>query len=258
MDFLLLVGRWLVDPAHWQGSDGIPTRLVEHIHLSVESVVIGALIALPVGVTLGHYGRFGALAINISNAGRAIPSFGILVIAFQVFGLGDLPIVLALTALAVPPMLTNSYVALSEVDPDIQEAARGMGYRELAQLLRVELPLAVPLLMAGIRTSAVQVVATATLAAVIAAGGLGRFTIGGFGFSEGSVLAELYGQALQHDGYTVTFKLNLGNREVVGPALKSGQIDIYIGYAATDLEFYNKSAGEATGDAAATVSKLNS
>jgi len=161
MDFLLLVGRWLVDPAHWQGSDGIPTRLVEHIHLSVESVVIGALIALPVGVTLGHYGRFGALAINISNAGRAIPSFGILVIAFQVFGLGDLPIVLALTALAVPPMVTNSYVALREVDPDIRDAARGMGYRELAQVLRVELPLAVPLIMAGIRTSAVQVVATA-------------------------------------------------------------------------------------------------
>src|SRR5437764_9853370 len=180
MDFLLLVGRWLVDPGHWQGSDGIPTRLVEHIHLSVESVVIGALIALPVGVTLGHYGRFGALAINISNAGRAIPSFGILVIAFQVFGLGDLPIVLALTALAVPPMVTNSYVALREVDPDIRDAARGMGYRELAQVLRVELPLAVPLIMAGIRTSAVQVVATATLAALIAGGGFGRYIIDGF------------------------------------------------------------------------------
>src|SRR5438477_6443935 len=180
MDFLLLVGRWLVDPGHWQGSDGIPTRLVEHIHLSVESVVIGALIALPVGVTLGHYGRFGALAINISNAGRAIPSFGILVIAFQVFGLGDLPIVLALTALAIPPMVTNSYVALREVDPDIRDAARGMGYRELAQVLRIELPLAVPLIMAGVRTSAVQVVVTATLAALIAGGGFGRYIVDGF------------------------------------------------------------------------------
>src|SRR2546429_7396554 len=184
MDFLLLVGRWLVDPGHWQGSDGIPTRLVEHIHLSVESVVIGALIALPVGVTLGHYGRFGALAINISNAGRAVPSFGILVIAFQVFGLGDLPIVLALTALAVPPMVTNSYVALREVDPDIREAARGMGYRELAQVLRVELPLAVPLIMAGVRTSAVQVVATATLAAVVAGGGFGRYIVDGLARSD--------------------------------------------------------------------------
>src|SRR5438094_7675130 len=180
MDFLGLVWRWLADPNHWQGSDGIPTRLVEHIHLSGESVLIGAAIALPAGIALGHYGRFGALAINISNAGRAVPSFGILVIAFQVFGLGDLPIVLALTALAVPPMVTNSYVALREVDPDIRDAARGMGYRALAQVLRIELPLAVPLIMAGIRTSAIQVVATATVAALIAGGGLGRYIVDGF------------------------------------------------------------------------------
>src|SRR5881398_3011125 len=180
MDFLGLVWRWLADPNHWQGSDGIPTRLVEHIHLSGESVLIGAAIALPAGIALGHYGRFGALAINISNAGRAVPSFGILVIAFQVFGLGDLPIILALTALAIPPMVTNSYVALREVDPDIREAARGMGYRELPLVLRIEVPLAVPLIMAGIRTSAVQVVATATLAAAIAGGGLGRYIIDGF------------------------------------------------------------------------------
>jgi osmoprotectant transport system permease protein len=171
--------RWFADAAHWTGSDGIPTRLTEHIQLSAESVAIGALIALPIGIVLGHYGRFGDLAINISNVGRAVPSFGILVIAFQVFGLGDFPIVLSLTALAIPPMLTNSYVALREVDPDVKDAARGMGYRELAQVLRVELPLAVPLLMAGVRTSAVQVVATATLAALIAGGGLGRYIIDG-------------------------------------------------------------------------------
>jgi len=180
MSFLELVWRWFVDPAHWQGSDGIPTRLVEHLHLSAESVAIGALIALPVGITLGHYGRFGNLAINISNTGRAIPSFGLLVIAFQLFGLGDGPIIIALTALAVPPMVTNSYVALREVDRDVKDAARGMGYRELAQVLRVELPLAVPLIMAGVRTSAVQVVATATLAAIIAGGGFGRYIIDGF------------------------------------------------------------------------------
>lgn len=176
--------QWLTDPAHWQGIDGIPTRLVEQIHLSIESVAIGAVIALPIGIGLGHYGRFGNLAINISNVGRAVPSFAILVIAFQVFGLGDVPIVLALTALAVPPMVTNSYVALREVDPDVKDAARGMGYRELAQLLRVELPLAVPLIMAGVRTSAVQVVATATLAALIAGGGLGRYIVDGLARSD--------------------------------------------------------------------------
>src|SRR5438309_9846580 len=174
MPILVRVVQWFLDPAHWTGSDGIPIRLLQHVQLSAESVLIGALIALPVGIALGHYGRFGNLAINISNAGRAVPSFGILVIAFQVFGLGDLPIILSLTALAIPPMVTNSYVGLREVDPDVKDAARGMGYRELAQLLRVELPLAVPLVMAGIRTSAVQVVATATLAALIAGGGFGR------------------------------------------------------------------------------------
>ena len=144
MSFLGLVWLWFADPAHWQGSGGVPTRLVEHLHLSVEAVLIGAVIALPIGIALGHYGRFGNLAMNISNTGRAVPSFGLLVLAFQIFGLGDGPIILALTALAIPPMVTNSYVALREVDPDIKEAARGMGYRELAQVLRVELPLADP------------------------------------------------------------------------------------------------------------------
>ena len=180
MSFLAKVIAWFADPTNWQGSDGIPTRLLEHVELSAEAVAAGALIALPIGIALGHYGRFGNLAINLSNVGRAVPSFALLVIAFQAFGLGNLPIIFALTALAIPPMLTNAYVALSEVDPDIKEAARGMGYRQLPQLLRVELPLAVPLLMAGIRTSAVQVVATATLAAEIAGGGLGRFIIDGY------------------------------------------------------------------------------
>jgi osmoprotectant transport system permease protein len=179
VSFLQAVWRWFTDSAHWQGSDGIPTRFSEHLQLSIESVVIGIVIALPIGIALGHYGRFGNLAINISNVGRAIPSFGILVIAFLLFGLGNLPILVALAALAIPPMVTNSYVAMREVDPDVRDAARGMGYRELAQVLRIELPLAIPLIMAGVRTSAVQVVATATLAALIAGGGFGRYIVDG-------------------------------------------------------------------------------
>lgn len=173
------VAGWFADRAHWSGPEGIPTRLTEHVHLSAESVLIGAVIALPIGIVLGHYGRFGNVAINISNVGRAVPSFALLVIAFQVFGLGDTPIIISLTALAIPPMVTNSYVAMREVDADVKDAARGMGYRELAQILRVELPLALPLIMAGIRTSAVQVVATATLAALIAGGGFGRYIVDG-------------------------------------------------------------------------------
>lgn len=181
MENLVNVIHWFASPAHWNGSDGIPTRFVEHVELSVVSVAIGAAIALPIGIVLGHYGRFGGLAMSLSNVGRAIPSIALLVLAFQIFGLGNLPIVIALTALAIPPMVTNSYVAMREVDPDVKEAARGMGYREPAQILKVELPLAVPLVMAGIRTSAVQVVATATLAALIAGGGFGRYIIDGFG-----------------------------------------------------------------------------
>lgn len=180
LSFLGGVLRWFADGSHWSGPDGIPTRLGEHLQLSVEAVALGAVIALPIGVLLGHYGRFGAAAVSVSNVGRAVPSFGILVLAFQAFGLGDGPIIIALTALAIPPIVTNSYVALREVDPDVKDAARGMGYRDLAQLVGVELPLAVPLIMAGIRTSAVQVVATATLAALIAGGGLGRYIVDGF------------------------------------------------------------------------------
>jgi len=179
MGFLHDVLVWFADPANWSGDNGIPQRLREHAQISAESVLIGAAIALPIGIVLGHYGRFGDLAINISNVGRALPSFGIVIIAFQIFSLGDTPIIICLVALAIPPVVTNSYVALREVDPDIKEAARGMGYRGLAQLLRVELPLAVPLLMAGIRTSAVQVVATATLAALIGGGGFGRYVFDG-------------------------------------------------------------------------------
>jgi osmoprotectant transport system permease protein len=203
METLVKVVQWFVDPAHWSGSDGIPTRFVEHVQLSAESVLIGAVIALPIGIVLGHYGRFGNAAINISNVGRAIPTFALLVLSFQIFGLGDAPIIISLTALAIPPMVTNSYVALREVDPDIKEAARGMGYRELAQIMRVELPLAVPLIMAGIRTSAVQVVATATLAALIAGGGFGRYIIDGlaqFDFTKmvaGAILVALLALATE-------------------------------------------------------------
>ena len=206
MTFLLSVAQWLTDPAHWQGSDGIPVRLAQHVQLSAESVALGALIALPIGIVLGHFGRFGNLAINISNIGRAVPSFGLLVIAFQVLGLGDGPIILALTALAIPPMVTNSYVALREVDPEIREAARGMGYRALAQLLRVELPLAVPLIMAGIRTSAVQVVATATLAALIAGGGLGRYIVDGLAQQ---IYAKEFAGAVLVAGLALTTEVSL-------------------------------------------------
>ena len=180
MSFLLDVARWFASPAHWQGADGIPTRLGEHMLMSTAAILAAALIALPIGILLGHYGRGGAVAINVSNIGRAIPSFAILVIAVQLVGIGAKPAFIALLALGAPPILTNTYVGLREVNKDLREAARGLGMTGGQVLRQVELPLAMPLIMSGIRTSAVQVVATATLAAAVAWGGLGRYIIDGF------------------------------------------------------------------------------
>jgi osmoprotectant transport system permease protein len=184
MNFANQIVQWFLNPAHWQGDGGVPHRTLEHLAMSGASVLTAALIALPVGIAIGHFGRGGILAINISNIGRAVPSFAVLVIAVQLFGIGALPAYIALVALAIPPMVTNSYIGMREVDADVREAARGMGMRERAVLLRIELPIALPLIMAGIRTSAVNVVATATLAALVAWGGLGRFIVDGFGLQD--------------------------------------------------------------------------
>jgi osmoprotectant transport system permease protein len=184
MNFANQVLQWFLNGAHWQGDGGIPHRTFEHLAMSGASVLTAALIALPVGIAIGHFGRGGILAISISNIGRAVPSFAVLVIAVELFGIGALPAFIALVALAIPPMVTNSYIGMREVDADVREAARGMGMRDRAVLWRVELPIALPLIMAGIRTSAVNVVATATLAALVAWGGLGRFIVDGFGLQD--------------------------------------------------------------------------
>jgi osmoprotectant transport system permease protein len=179
MRFLGDVIRWFTTGSHWTGDAGAIHRLTEHVTMSVASLVVAAAVALPLGIWLGHTGRGGALAINVSNVGRAIPSFAILVIAAQIVGIGWRPAFVALVALAIPPMVTNSYVGMREVDADVREAARGMGMSSRESLWRVELPVALPLVMAGVRTAAVQVVATATIAALVAWGGLGRFIVDG-------------------------------------------------------------------------------
>jgi osmoprotectant transport system permease protein len=179
VSFIGQVLQWFLDGSHWQGDFGIPNRLFEHVSMSVESLAAAALIALPIGVTLGHVGRGGNLAINVSNVGRAVPSFALLVIAVQLVGIGFWPAFIALVALGIPPIVTNSYIGMREVDADVREAAKGMGMRDRAVLWQIELPIAAPLIMAGVRTSAVNIVATATLAALVAWGGLGRFIVDG-------------------------------------------------------------------------------
>lgn len=178
---------WFTTAEHWRGDFGVPHRLTEHALMSAGALAVALVIGLPLGIWLGHRGRGGALAINVSNIGRAIPSLAILALVQQAIGLsgwpgfGARPALVALVALAVPPLVTNAYVGMREVDADVVEAARGMGMTGGELLWRVELPIALPLVMAGVRTAAVQVVATATLAAVTAWGGLGRFIVDGFG-----------------------------------------------------------------------------
>lgn len=179
MSFLREAARWATAGEHWRGQAGIPHRLEEHVVMSMLAVLAALVIALPIGLVLGHLGKGGVLAVNISNVGRAVPSFAILVIGVQLFGIGAKPAFLALLALGVPPVMTNTYVGMTEVDGEMVEAARGMGMTGRQVMLRVELPVALPLIMAGVRTSAVNVVATASLAALVAWGGLGRYIVDG-------------------------------------------------------------------------------
>jgi len=177
--FLSHVVTWFTTASRWQGDHGIVHRLVEHVGMSAAATLTAVAIALPIGLVLGHTGKGALLAVNVSNVGRAIPSFALLVFGVQLFGIGAKPAYIALVALAIPPITTNTYTGVRQVDPDVVEAARGMGMRERGILARVELPVAMPLVMAGVRTAGVQVVATATLAAVVAWGGLGRYIVDG-------------------------------------------------------------------------------
>src|SRR5919201_6679252 len=184
MPFVVGVAQWLLDPTHWQGSDGIPTRVGEHVLLSGVALLIAALIALPLGVGFGHVGRGGLLVINLAGIGRALPSLAILALALPLafrlgLGLGFWPTVIALVPLGVPTILLSSFTAIREVDRDVVEVARGMGMGEWQVVGKIELPLAATLIVDGIRTTAVTIVATATLGALVASGGLGRYLVDG-------------------------------------------------------------------------------
>ena len=177
---------WLTDGTHWQGSDGITRRLLEHLAYSLTAVVIAALVAIPLGLYIGHTGRGRVLVVNLAGAARAIPSLGLLFIAVLWLGpkfTGDVaylaPAGIVLVVLAIPPILSGAYAGVESVEPNARDAARGMGMRGPQVLFQVELPCALPLIMSGIRSGTLQVIATATIAAVVGLGGLGRFLIDG-------------------------------------------------------------------------------
>jgi len=170
---------YLLDPTSWSGDGSIPQRVVEHLGYTALTVVIAAAIALPVGLLIGHTNRGAFLAINIGNAGRALPTFGLLSLMVVLMGTGLVPALIALVVLAVPPILASTYAGIRSVDRSAVDAAVGMGMRPRHVLFRAEVPMALPLIISGLRSSTLQVCATATVAAYVGLGGLGRFLVDG-------------------------------------------------------------------------------
>jgi osmoprotectant transport system permease protein len=195
---------WLSDGAHWHGADGIPTRLLQHLGYSALILLVALAIGLPLGLLIARTGNpLAFLVINTANAFRALPTLGLLVLIYLLTTGGESAALIPLVALAIPPILLNTYEGIRQVEPQVKDAASGMGMTGLQILLRVELPIAVPLLMLGVRTAAVQVVATATVAAYINLGGLGGYIMDGILLREygavvgGSILVVILAISVQ-------------------------------------------------------------
>lgn len=184
------VWEWFTDPANWTGENGIPVRTWEQLEISFFAMAIALVIALPVALTLGHLRKGVFLATNVGNIGRAVPTLGVLTILASIpeIGIGNLAAILALALFAIPPVLTNTFTGIASVDDEVRDAANGMGMGGFAILSKVEVPLAMPLIAAGIRTATVQVVATASLAALVGGGGLGRYVVDGFALQDNTLI----------------------------------------------------------------------
>jgi osmoprotectant transport system permease protein len=188
---------WLFDPVNWAGPQGVPQRLVEHLGYTALTLLISIVIAVPLGAWIGHTGRGGFLVVGLANGLRALPTLGLLVLLVGAIGIGLTGPLVALVVLAVPPILAGTYAGVRNVDNAVVDAARGMGMRGRDVLFQVELPNALPLIIGGVRSSVLQVISTATIAAFVALGGLGRFIVDGLAIRDfgqmigGSVLVAL-------------------------------------------------------------------
>jgi len=180
MSFFSYAWDWLTNGANWHGSGNIPYQILAHLGYSALPLAIAAVIAIPSGVLIGHRGgRAADVVINVANAFRAIPTLGFLILLAVDVGVSTIAWLLPLIVLAIPPMLINACAGVVAVDPDVRDAAQGVGMTTWTQIIRVEVPIAIPLILLGLRTSAIFVVATATIAAYIGFGGLGRFIFDG-------------------------------------------------------------------------------
>lgn len=200
--------NWLIDfftdPANWSGSGAIPVRLLEHLGFSAAALVLAALIGIPLGLLVGHTGRGSIIVVVSANLARALPTLGLLVLIVLLLGTASIwPVLIPLVALAVPPILVNTFEGIRGVDPELRDAAYGMGLRGPQVLFKVLVPVALPLIMLGLRLAAVQVVATAAVAAYVGLGGLGRYIIDGLATQDyesvvgGSVLIVAFALAVQ-------------------------------------------------------------
>ena len=186
---------WLSDPANWTGPNGIPTRVGEHTAICLAAMAIALAISLPAGLYTGHTRRWAGLAAGLAVIGRALPSLALIGLVLPITqaldpdrGFSLYPTLIAMVVLAIPPILVNADAGLRAVDADVVEAARGMGHGEAGLLRRVEVPLALPVLLGGIRSAAVQVIATTTLGAIFALGGLGRYIVDGIAQNDDGML----------------------------------------------------------------------
>lgn len=175
---------WLADPTHWTGSAGIPTRMVEHLQYTGLVMLIAVVIAVPIGLYVGHTGRGRVAVVSIAGALRALPTLGLLTLFVLLAGIGLMPPVWALVILTVPPLLAGTYAGISSVDRNVVDAARAMGMTELQVLFRAELPNALTVMFGGFRTGVLQVIATVSVVAYINLGGLGRYVFDGLVLSD--------------------------------------------------------------------------
>jgi osmoprotectant transport system permease protein len=179
MNFVAQALSYLFTAENWAGPVGLAARTLEHLEYTAAAVAVSALVAIPLGLIVGHTGRGTLVVVSLVNALRALPTLGVLLLAVLLWGLGLVPPIVALMLLGIPPMLAGTYAGVAAVDRTVVDAARSMGMSELQVLFRVEVPNALPLIMGGLRTATLQVVATATVAAYASLGGLGRYLIDG-------------------------------------------------------------------------------
>ncbi len=179
MSFFNWAWDWVTQSANWHGSGSIPQQILAHLGYSILPLVIAAAIGIPAGAAIGHTGRGAVSVVNVANAWRAIPTLGLLTLLAVYLGFSVLTWLLPLVVLAIPPVLVNTYEGVAGVDPGIRDAAKGAGMTGWQQVTRVEVPIALPLILVGLRTATIFVVATATIAAYVGLGGLGRFIIDG-------------------------------------------------------------------------------